>query len=129
MKKNCDTCKWNVKEDCTHIQSITNCPLPTYPLWESNDESKEETIKEIATNYANYNAQMHEAIKAAVIFGAKQQNEIDSKTMYTESEMKQLITNAFVQMSDWKNEGKETRELEILIDNWFNENKKKHEKI
>lgn len=40
---------------------------------------KQETVEEAAKNYANYNEQMHSAIKEAVIFGAKWQQEQDAK--------------------------------------------------
>ena len=86
---------------------------------------KKETIEKAAINYCSYNEQINKAIQNAIKFGANWQEKKDSEVMYSKSEMRQLVTNALVQMSDWKNDGKITPELEVLMENWFNENIKK----
>ena len=88
---------------------------------------KEETIEEAAEEYGYKVDELLGKQLAIECFmsGANWQKEQDSKVMYDKSEMIQLVTNAFVQMSDWKNEGKITPELEVLMKNWFETNKKK----
>ena len=50
-------------------------------------DHKQKTLEEAAKNYANYNEQMHSAIKEAVIFGAKWQME----RSYNEEEVLPLL--------------------------------------
>ena len=100
----------------------------TAKIWLSEETSTNETLEEVAEKELkpmlcgnwNHNCFNNENLIDVWVAGYKH---CESK-MYSHSEMKQLITNAFVEMSDWKNEGKETRELEVLMEQWFNNNKK-----
>jgi hypothetical protein len=88
------------------------------------EEAKKETLKVAAINYSSYNEQINKAVQEAVIFGADWQ----SKRMYSEIELRDLIIKALTHDDDKLCGSLVTKDKEIRTANfgvWFEENKKK----
>lgn len=70
---------------------------------------EQETLEEVAKNYANYNEQIHNAIKEAVKFGAKWQQQ-QNKNLYSEEDLEQAHFEGKLKKQSFKE--------------WFNQFKK-----
>ena len=141
MKRNCDTCKWNDKEDCINILSINNCSLPSYPLWEAKESfDPEDTIVEYAFKHAELNlpdsgfnnsyrsflagAKCQEEISdtsynkgfdAGFTTGSNQQADTMKASMYSEEELINFIGSFVDKVISGNNEP---------FSEWFAKNKK-----
>lgn len=147
MERNCNICKWYINEDCTNIQSISNCPLLSYPLWESKEITKEDTVEEAAEIcYMSGKIPVGEnkivtivAFKAGATWQKEQANKLreamrqefeewhnnlpEGSPMYTEEEVKNLISLALDEFTVYPIKGSAT--LNINFNIWFENNKKK----
>lgn len=101
------------KEDAKiFVETMENIPEPNDKLKKAfRDFNKQETLEEASTNYANYNLQIHNAIKEAVKFGSKWQQE-QNKNLYSEEDM---INFAYHYMNERKDFGARALTPELLI--------------
>jgi uncharacterized protein (DUF1330 family) len=84
--------------------------------------SNKETINDAARDYANYNEQMHKAVKDAVKFGAKWQAEQDSNWFNEYQEVENYIINKignnFLDATPEKYETASQATIALLESNW-----------
>jgi hypothetical protein len=84
--------------------------------------SNKETINDAARDYANYNEQMHKAVKDAVKFGAKWQAEQDSNWFNEYQEVDNYIINKignnFLDATPEKYETASQATIALLESNW-----------
>jgi len=111
VETKCSKCKHalNNNKDCALYNEEVKCDSTNYQLF----EPKEETIEEAALRMCDGHRDNR---YFNIIRGANWQKEQDSKTMYTEEEVKELCRKA-------KNFGYTANN--ITIEEWFEINKKK----
>lgn len=110
----CVTCEKKFVGDKRAVQ-CESCAILT-----TKEEPKKEMLEEASTNYANYNLQLHNAIKEAVKFGAKWQQE-QNKNLYSEEDVIELNLRYLQELGKQQSENGHW----INFKQWFELNKKK----
>ena len=113
--------EWLVKNpSCEFVEvehNYIDFVIDNYKILIPNEEQKQETLEEVAENYANYNEQIHNAIKEAVKFGAKWQQQ-QNKNLYSDEDLHNAFYNGWIYRGDGYTFPKAKKE-------WFEQFKKK----
>ena len=105
-QRKCDLCNGKGYIDSKDISQMQS----DLELIQSLQKPKQETLEEVAENYANYNEQINKAVQEAVKFGANCQ----AKRMYSEEEVKHIVSEAL-----------QSALVNVDLEQWFKQFKKK----